>query len=247
MIAHNTADPEAPSSPSRERPTRVGAAALMLGVVAAFAGFAIGPMVPDPSDLGAVVQGFAEAPARSHLHSLGISFSTLLLLFGYVALFDGLVTTRARRWARPGVTAAAVMTVIHLLGATLGGQVLPTLAAQALDGGPDGSAFAVATASTYVLYEALLAPTFLTLSMTTALFACALIASQEYPSSLGWAGLVPAAWTAAGGVAFLVVGPLQAAELLMWFIPGFMLAMVWVFAVGATMWRRARTGQLRSE
>lgn len=247
MIPQYAANPEAPSSASSGRPTRIGAAALMLGVIAAFAGFAIGPMVPDPSDLGAVVQGFADAPARSHLHSLAISFSTLLLLFGYVALFDGLVTTRARKWARPAVTAAAVMTVIHLLGATLGGQVLPTLASQALDGGPDGSAFAVATATAYVLYEALLAPTFLTLTMTTALFACALIASEEYPNSLGWAGLVPAAWTAAGGVVFLTVGPLQAAELLMSFIPGFMLAMVWAFAVGAAMWRRATTGQLRSK
>ena len=231
---------------ARKPPDRVGAAALMLGVVGAFAGFAIGPMVPDAHDLPAVLQGFAEAPTRSHLHGLGISVSALLLLFGYRALAGGLADARARWWAQAGLAAAVVKTAIHLLGATLGGNVLPTLATQALDGRPDAPAVTAAAGSIYVLYEALLAPTFLTLAMTTALFAGALIASSEHSSVLGWAGLAPAAWAAIGGVTFILVGPLQAAELLVPFLPGFMLVMVWVFAVGVVAWRDARPEPHRS-
>ena len=246
MTSPHDHSPAAGFAPARKPPGRIGAAALMLGVVSAFAGFAIGPMVPDAYDLPAVLRGFAEAPTRSHLHGLGISVSALLLLFGYCALAGGLADAPARWWARAGLAAAVVKTAIHLLGATLGGNVLPTLAAQALDGRPEAPAVTAAAGSIYVLYEALLAPTFLTLAMTTALFACALIASSEHSSVLGWAGLPPAAWAAIGGVTFILVGPLQAAELLLLFIPGFMLAMVWLFALGVVSWRDTRPEPHRS-
>ncbi len=239
MTSPHDVAPAADLAPARRPQARIGAAALMLGVVSAFAGFAIGPMASDAYDLPAVLQGFAEAPTRSHLHGLGISVSALLLLFGYRALAGGLADASARWWAQAGLAAAVVKTAIHLLGATLGGNVLPTLAAQSLDGGPDAPAITAAAGSIYVLYEALLAPTLLMLAMTTALFACALIASTEHSSVLGWAGLPPAAWAGVGGVTFILVGPLQAAELLLPFLPGFMLAMVWIFAVGVVSWRDA--------
>ncbi len=233
--------PHAPQfSHPQDPPVRIGAAALMLGVIIGFAGFSIGPMVSDAFDLPTVLQGFADAPTMSHLHGLGISVSALLLLFGYSALTGRLTDTPARWWARAGLAAAMVKTAIHLLGATLGGNVLPTLATQALDGRSDAPAVAAATGSIYILYEALLAPTFLTLAMTTGLFSMALIASTEHASVLGWAGLLPTTWSAVGGVTFILVGPLPAAELLVLFIPGFMLAMVWVFAVGVVSWRGAR-------
>jgi hypothetical protein len=233
-------------SPAQPPQVRVGAAALMLGVIAGFAGFSIGPMVPDAFDLPAVLHGFADAPTMSHLHGLGISVSALLLLVGYSALTGRLADAPARWWARAGLAAAAVKTSFHLMGATLGGSVLPTLAAQALDGGPDAPAAAAAAGSIYVLYEALLAPTFLTLALTTALYSAALIASTAHASVLGWAGLLPTTWSAVGGVTFILVGPLPAAELLPLFVPGFMLAMVWVFAVGVVMWRSARPGRHHS-
>jgi len=227
-------------------PVRVGAAALMQGVVTGFAGFAIGPMVSDAFDLAAVLHGFADAPTMSHLHGLGISVSALLLLFGYSALTGHLADSPARWWARAGLAAAVAKTSLHLLGAALGGSVLPTLAAQALDAGPDAPAVMAAAGSIYVLCEALLAPTFLTLAMTTALYSTALIASPAHANVLGWAGLLPTAWSAVGGVTFILVGPLPAAELLPLFVPGFMLAMVWFFAVGLVTWRRARPGHRRS-
>jgi hypothetical protein len=215
---------------------RFGGGAAMLGVLIAFASVTIGPMVADPHDVPAVLADFAATPGLLHLHGLGVTVGTLLLLIGFHALASSLAAGQAQWWARVAFAAATVMTAFHLLGATLGGAVLPTLATQALVAGHDSAAVSAA-AGLYILYEALLAPTFLTLTLTAVLFCRALLSASHYPAWLGWAGLLPAAWTGIGGIVFLLVGPLHAADMLLAFIPGFMLVKLWVFAVGATMWR----------
>jgi hypothetical protein len=217
--------------------TRFGGGCAMLGVALAFASVAIGPMVSDPHDVPAVLVSFAEAPRTLHLHGLGVAVGTLLLLVGFAALASSMDDGPARPWARAGLAAAAVKTSVHLMGAVMGGGVLPTLSVQAVAAGVEASPAAAAAGAFYVLYEALLAPTFLALTLTALLFSRALIESGVYRPWLGWSGVVPAVWTGVGGVAFALAGPLGAAELLMTFIPGFMLSMVWVFAVGAVMWR----------
>jgi hypothetical protein len=233
----------------------------MLGVVVGTAAVVAGPMVPDAHDLAAVLSWFAGTDMLLHLHGLGVAVGTLLLLVGFHALANSFEDVRARWWASAGMAAAVVMAAVHLLGPTLGGAVLPALAAEALAAqaaaaqaatqqaialNSEYGARAAAFRGAYVMYEALLAPSLLTAALTTALFARALIASGAYPRWLGWAGLVPAGWCFLGAVVFHIVGPLEAAAQLMRFMPGFMLMMLWVFAVGAMMRRVASLGPRRT-
>lgn len=224
---------------------RIGGVCAMLGVVAAVAGAMLGPMNVDSHDIQAVLQAFAASPGRMHLHGLGVSLGTLLILGGFVALQRSLHGGTAGALARLGSAGAVVMTVIHLLGAMMGGSVLPALAeSYALDPAGEAAGALWVGQGLYVLYESLLAPTFLTLAVTVLLFSTAFFWSVHYPKWLAWVGIIAGVWTAVGALAFLFAGPVDAADIMLRFIPGFMLCMVWIFAVGFILWgSRARNRQ----
>jgi hypothetical protein len=217
---------------------RIGGACAMLGVAVGVAAAMLGPMDLDSHDIQAVQQAFAASPGRMHLHGLGVSLGTLLMLGGFVALQRSLSGGKAGALARLGLAAAVVMTAIHLLGAMMGGSVLPALAeSQALDPAGEGAGALWVGQGFYVLYESLLAPTFLTLAATVLLFSTAFLWSIHYPAWLGWVGIIAGTWTAAGAVAFVFAGPIDAADLMLRFVPGFMLCMAWVFIAGFLLWR----------
>jgi hypothetical protein len=218
---------------------RIGGLSAMLGVVVAVGGALLGPLDLPSHDIRAVLETFSGSVGRFQLHGLAVSVGTLLILGGFVALQASIPEGAAGAWARLGLAAAVVMTVVHLLGAMMGGSVLPTLAelhATTPDG--DSSASLLVGHGLYVFYESLLAPTFLTLAATVLLFSAAVLQSNYYRRWHGWLGAVAGMWTAAGAAAFAVAGPIGAADLLVLFIPGFMLGMVWIFAIGVLLWRR---------
>jgi hypothetical protein len=218
---------------------RIGGLSAMLGVAMAVVGAMLGPVDLDAHDIGAVLQAFAASPGRMHLHGLGVSVGSLLVLGGFVALQQSLREGTAGAWARLGLAGAVVMTVIHLLGAMMGGSVLPALAVSHALAPPDEAAAALHVAQGfYLFYESLLAPTFLTLAATVLLFSSAMLQSTRYPVWLAWLGVVAGVWTMAGAVVFVFVGPIGAADLMLRFIPGFMLSMVWIFIAGVLLWRR---------
>jgi hypothetical protein len=217
---------------------RIGGVCAMLGVAVGVAAAMLGPMDLDSHDIQAVLQAFAARSGRMHLHGLGVSVGTLLILGGFVALQRSLHGGTAGALARLGLAAAVVMTVIHLLGAMMGGSVLPALAElHALDPAGEAAGALWVGQGFYVLYESLLAPTFLTLAATVLLFSTAFLWSIHYPAWLGWAGIIAGVWTAAGALAFVFAGPIEAADIMLRFIPGFMLCMAWVFTVGFLLWR----------
>jgi hypothetical protein len=220
---------------------QIGSISAMLGVVISIFSTMLGPMNLDSHDIRSVLQTFASQTGRLQLHGLGVSLGSLFILGGFIALQRSLQEGTAGAWARFGLLAAIVSTVLHLLGAMMGGSVLPALAEAYMQASPEQSTAALQVGGGfYTFYEALLAPTFLTLAATTLTFAIALVLEKRYPIWLGWAAVIPGIWTAAGGVAFVLVGPMGAADIMLLFVPGFMLSIVWIFVVGIYLWSFAK-------
>jgi hypothetical protein len=212
---------------------KIGGISAMLGVGISIFSTLLGPLGLESHDMEAVLQEFAAHPNRLQMHGLGVSLGALLMLGGFVALRHSFVGGAAAAWARLGMAAAIVETVIHLIGAMMGGSVMPALAESFTLASVELSSAAMQVGGGfYVFYEALLAPTFLTLAATILTFSIATLLADHYPSWLGWAGLVTGIWAAIGGVAFIWVGPIGAADIMLLFVPGFMGAIVWVFVIG---------------
>jgi hypothetical protein len=212
---------------------RIGGLSAMLGVGVSMVATFLGPLGLDSHDTQAVLQKFTADTGRLQMHGLGVSLGSLLMLGGFVALQRSLLEGAAGAWARLGLVAAVVATVIHLIGAMMGGSVMPAVAESYMLASPELSAAAMHVgAGFYVFYEALLAPTFLTLAAAILTFSIATLLADHYPAWLGWAGLIPGIWAAVGGVAFVLVGPIGAADIMLLFVPGFMLAIVWVLLIG---------------
>jgi hypothetical protein len=216
---------------------RIGGLTAMLGAAISILSAMLGPLDLDSHNTEAVMQTFAANTTRMHIHGLGISLGSLLLLWGFVGIQRSLLEGTAGVLARLGLAAAVVATVIHLIGAMMGGSVLPALAEAYLLASPGETAAVLHVgAGFYTFYEALLAPTFLTLAAATLAFAAAVLLANRYPAWLGWAGLLSGIWAAAGGFAFIFAGPIGTADIMLLFVPGFMLAIVWIFVVGIYLW-----------
>jgi hypothetical protein len=230
-------------APSTKEPRvilRIGGAAVMLGVLTGLLAAMLGPMDLPSHDMGAVLAGFATDAARLRVHGLGVSVGALLVLAGLATLARAMPPGPGRIWASLGLAMGIAKTGLHLVGGMMGGSVLPAVAA-AHAAAPAGHEVAAlqAGATAFIFYEALLAPTFLTLGATVLLFALAVRAAGVFPAWLGWAATVPVAWTLAGGVAFILAGPLGAADIMLALVPGFMLAMIYLFILGLYLWQRA--------
>jgi hypothetical protein len=220
---------------------RIGSVFAILGVAISTLAFLLGPMELDSHNIQAVMQTFASNSGRLQLHGLGISLGSLLILGFFVALQRSLLEGTASAWGWIGLVAAVVSTVINLIGATMGGSVMPALSQAYMLASQDVTQAAMQVGmGFYTFYEALLAPTFLSLGVTVLFFATALLLSPRYPTWLGWAAVIPGIWTAAGGVAFIFAGPMGAADLMAFLIPGFMLSTVWIFVVGIYLWLMGR-------
>lgn len=228
----------------RQKLSRIGGICAMVGGPLAVASAAVGPGDLDSHDVDAVLQTFATSVGQMHFHGLGVSLGTLLVLGGFVALQRSLAHTIGAAWARLGLAAAIVMTVVHLFGAMMGGSVMPELAVRyaSAPGVESVSALHVASGF-YILYEALLAPTFLTLAVTVFPFGVAVLRADQHPAWFGWAAVILGIWTAAGGVAFVTVGPMGAADIMIAFVPGLVLTMIWVVIAGWMLWRSSEASE----
>lgn len=164
---------------------RIGGLCAMLGVLFGVIFAMLGPMNLDSHDMPSVLQTFATNANQLHLHGLGITLGTLLILGGFVAIHRSLIEGESASWGRMGLAIAIVMTVIHVLGAMMGGSVMPAVAESYMQASTDHVQTAMLIGKGYyILYEALLAPTFITLSVTVTLFAIAILRGKISPTLL---------------------------------------------------------------
>jgi hypothetical protein len=214
---------------------RTGGICAILGAVVTLASIMLGPTDLDSSDTAVVMQYFADNAGRLQVHGLGVAVGKLLMLGGFVALYTSL---RDSGWARMGLAGAVVMTVINIIGPMMGGAVLPAIG-QAYGQLPaaETAAALYAAQGFYYFYEALLAPSLLTMAAALLPFVTAVLQSDRYPTWLGWLGLIVGIWVMIGGAAFSLVGPAGAADLMNLFVPGFMLSIVWLLIAGVYLWR----------
>jgi len=122
----------------------------------------------------------------------------------------------------------------------MGASVLPAFAESYMLQGETSEALWVGR-GLYVFYEALLAPTFLTLATTIRLFGIAVLKADNYPGWSGCLAIVSGIRAAIGWIAFVVVGLIESADVMPVFIPGFMVSMIWLFIIGVLMWRNEST------
>lgn len=222
----------------------LGGLSAMMGAVITIIAIMMGPMGADSHNMAAVLEYFAANASRLQIHGLGVTIGKLLILGGFVALYASLRTGTAGAWARLGLAAAIVTTLINIIGPMMGGSVMPAVA-QAYVAAPAAEAASAlyAAQSIYFFYEALLGPTLISLAAALLPFAIAIRLADRYPVWLGWMALIVGIWLVIGGVAFFLVGPIGAAGIMNFFAPAFMLAIVWLFIVGVYLWRLARAAE----
>ena len=219
-------------------PYQIGGLSAMLGVLLGIIFALMGPMNLDPQDMDSVLQTFAADKSRLQFHGLGVTVGALLTLGGLVVLHRSLLDGSAAVWARLGLVAAIVKSILHVIGPMMGGSVMPAVAESYVRAPVESADAALLVGNGFfIFYEALLAPTLLTLSVTVLLFAIAILKSNVYPVWLGWAAIITGLYTAIGGVAFLFAGPMGAPDIMNAVLPGFMFSMVWIFVMGVYLWK----------
>jgi hypothetical protein len=220
---------------------RIGGLLAMLGAVITIIAVMLGPIDLDSHSITSVVEYFAANASRLQVHGLAVSIGKLLLLAGFVALYQSLRTNEASSWAKIGIAAAIVTTIINIIGPMVGGSVLPAVSQIYLLADAEETIAALfAAQSIYLFYEALLGPTLLSMAAAILPFAIAVIRSDRYPGWLGWMAILIGLWLLIGGMAFFLVGPIDAANIMNYFIPAFMLTIVWLFIIGIYLWRLAK-------
>lgn len=217
---------------------RIGGLSAMLGVLLGVIFAMMGPMNLDSDDMDSVLQTFAADKGKLQFHGLGVTVGALLTLGGLVALHRSLLDGRAAAWARLGLAAAIVKTVLHVIGPMMGGSIMPAVAESYVQATvEDAHAALLVGKGFFIFYEALLVPTLILLSATVLLFAIAVLKSNVYPVWAGWAAIIPGLYTAGGGVAFLFAGPMGAPAIMNVVMPGFMLSMVWILIMGIYLFK----------
>jgi hypothetical protein len=224
---------------------KISAISAMLGVVIAIVSAMMGPRDLNFENIHQVLQTFKTNKELLKIHGLGVSLGALLILGGFIGLRWSLNNEAASPWARLGLAVAVVKTVIHLTGAMMGGSVIASFAEAYFIHGATSEALWVGR-GLYIFYEALLAPTFLTLAACILLFGIAVLKSKRYPVWLGWVAFIPGIWTGIGWIVFVMTGPIDVSHVMMAFIPGFMLSMIWLFITGIFMLRPAQSSTQRS-
>ncbi len=238
----------APDAAASTAATRVGAAALPLGVATLVVSEILHPSGEDPMDNPAVFAEYAQSDAWTAIH-LAQYFGFLLLLGGLVALYYSIS-------AKPGagaglapfglaaaVTTAASYTVLQAVdGITLKYAVDAWVSAPA---GQESAAFAAAEAVRWTEIGMNSLSNFLT-GLTLFIYGVAIALGSVYPRWMGWIAAV-------SGAAFMYNGAVEVAY--EGFIPsiiklmGILLLAMWAVAMAVLMWRtnsRRANSQLES-
>jgi hypothetical protein len=219
----------------QQRFLRTGGMFAVLGAAIILASMMLGPLDLRADGPATVMAYFADNAGRLQMHGLGVTVGKLLMLGGFVALYTSLGDNG---WAKMGMAGAVLATAINIVGPVFGGAVLPAIG-QAYVQLPAGEAAGALypAQSFYYFYEALLAPSLLTMAVVLFAFALAVLQTNRFPGWLGWLGLPLGVWLVAGGVAFSLVGPPDAPGIINFFAPGFMLSILWVLIAGIYLWR----------
>ena len=216
--------------------TRLGAVALLLGILVLVVSEIFHPSREDPMDNRAVFMEYAHSDIWTTVH-LGQYFGFLFLLGGLVALYYSI---SARPGAGPGlapfglaaaVTAAASYTVLQAVdGITLKHAVDAWVSAPA---GQESAAFAAAEAVRWTEIGMNSLSNFLT-GLTLFIYGVAIALGSVYPRWMGWIAAV-------SGAAFMYNGAVEVAY--EGFIPsiiklmGILLLAMWAVAMAVLMWR----------
>jgi hypothetical protein len=217
---------------------RIGGLSAMTGALITIVAIMLGPLGLDSHNIISVIEYFAANASRLQVHGLAVSIGKLLLLAGFVALYQSLRTGVSGSWARIGIAAAIVTTLINIIGPMVGGSVLPAVSQMFVQASAEESAAALyAAQSIYLFYEALLGPTLISLAAAILPFSIAVIKSENYSGWLGWIAVIVGLWLVVGGVAFFLVGPIDAPSIMNYFIPAFMLTIIWLFIIGVYLMR----------
>ncbi len=217
--------------------TRVGAAALPLGVATLAVAEILHPSGEDPMDNPAVFAEYAQSDAWTAIH--------LLQWFGFLLLLGGLVALCSSLGPRRGAAALAPFALASALTAAASFTVL-----QAVDGvalkravdawavAPEGrEAVAFAAAETVRWIEmGMNGFSYFLLGLTLLLCGLALASGAAYPRWAGWAAAVAGAalmYHGAAVVAFEGFVPSVVG------LVGLLLMAIWAFVMAALMWRTA--------
>ena len=226
--------------------TRVGAAALPLGVVLIAISEIYHPSREDPMDFPAVFREYAQSDVWTTVH-LGEYFGFLLLLGGLVALY---YSVRARPGAGAGLApfglAAAVATVASFTVLQAVDGITLRYAVDAWASAPLSQKAATFAAAEAVRWTeiGMNALSYFLAGLTLFLFGLAIAVGRAYPR---WAGLI----AIISGLALMYNGVIEVAyegfvgsvvKLV-----GLLLLAVWAFAMAVLMWRKGgrwRAGRL---
>jgi hypothetical protein len=217
--------------------TRIGAAALPLGVAILAVSEILHPSGEDPMDNPAVFAEYARSDAWTAIHLLQW-FGFLLLLGGLVALSSSLGPRRGAALApfalASALTAAASFTVLQAVDGVALKRAVDAWAAA-----PEGrEAVAFAAAETVRWTEmGMNGFSFFLLGLTLLLYGLALASgAAAYPRWAGWVAVVAGAalmYHGAAVVAFEGFVPSVVG------LVGLLLMAIWAFVMAALMWRTA--------
>ena len=221
--------------------TRVGAAALPLGVVTLVVAEILHPSREDPMDNPAVFAEYAQSDAWTSIHLLQW-FGFLLLLGGLVALSSSLGPRRGAALApfalASALTAAASFTVLQAVDGVALKRAVDAWAAA--PEGREAVAFAAAEAVRWT-EMGMNGFSFFLLGLTLLLCGLALASgAAPYPRWAGWVAAVAGAalmYHGAAVVAFEGFVPSAVG------LVGLLLMAVWAVVMAALMWRAAGRGR----
>lgn len=218
---------------------RLGGGLGALGGIFAIVFFLVRPRTPSyAGEVGPILDVFALNGRLFEIHTLGISVALLLVLAGFVALEESLDDShRAAAYGKLGVVAVVVTAALFLIDTSIDGTVLVEIARtwEAASGSQQPSVEYVAELG-ILLNVVILGRGVFLFSLAVLLFGLGTAASERYPNSLGYAGVV-------FGAIGLVAGGLVAAQgvptetMILPVFVAVLLAFAWVSVACRFVWK----------
>ncbi len=216
---------------------RIGAAAAVVGAIAAFVVFALRPVhsgdiIDAPA---ATLQDILDSDIWLAIHV--VMLSAILLILGSLGALSRSITAQpAAAWGRLGFVAAAIGTAVFLVAIGFGAVGIEGVAELWEDArGTETEAAALVTAQAFDHVDLGIfgMATTLFFGVTTVLYGLGISTSGVYPRWLGWSAIVVGLGAIAAGLNQAFVGGGGAFFLIV--LPVF----PWLVVMGVFLWRRA--------
>ncbi len=216
---------------------KMGGGCAILGAVA-FATARLQHGDTPAADAEAALRFVASRPGHPAVHLFAV-FAALVALGGLIGLATSLARPSAWILARVGAASAVVGLAVFAVESTSEGLALPELAAAAAETTPAEHAELVraARAVAAVTHGPSLVALALLYGISLTLIGLAMVL-DDYPSWLGWAGMVVGAATLIAAAGLFLVPTLFPGALLYGVLAS-MVVPLWLVAAGITMLRRA--------